>query len=171
MSLNELLSLNGVAFLQTAYQLILNRELDDSGQNYYGIKMLAGARKYDVISALANSKEARKNGSAVPGMKTYLARQRWADFPIIGWFVRQFHDVESRDPVSRQIRALQMQLASGSRSAGPAAVASTLGIVSAPTSHPGLVLHENASSALDAVLQDDLSAETIAIYALLKSPA
>jgi hypothetical protein len=172
MTLNELLALNGIAFLREAYQLILERDIDKGGQNYYATRMLAGARKYEVISKLARSTEARKSGVIVPGMRKYLARQRWADLPIVGWFARQFYIVESNDLVSRQVRALQMQLAVEGLEAGLERRIPELGVVAgSPSHHAESVSFRNSASVLDVALRDDMSAEMIAIYALLKCPA
>lgn len=167
MSLNDLLSLDGTAFLQAAYEVILQRDIDGSGQTHYSRKMRSGARKYDVISTLARSAEARRIGAVVPGLKKYLRKYFWADLPVLGWIARSIYGVESNDPVSRQIRALQMQFAVGGLGAGYQGGRSISGVVS--QSFLGSAVEP--ASELDATLRDDLSPETIAIYALLKSPA
>ncbi|WP_165912180.1 DUF4214 domain-containing protein [Novosphingobium sp. PhB165] len=144
-----MLSLNGIAFLEAAYQVILNRDIDIPGQNHYIGKLCTGTSKYEVISALANSAERRERRVVVPGLEKYLMRQRWANMPLIGWIARRLYNLESNDPISRQIRALQMQLAIG-------------GV--------GTPREVTTYLALDVTEDDDVSAEIIAIYALLKSP-
>jgi hypothetical protein len=172
MTLNDLLSLNGTAFLQSAYLLILQRDADPNGQSHYSAMMLAGGRKYEVISDLAKSGEARRAGATLPGMDKYLARQRWADMPVIGWFVHRFYNVESKDPISRQVRALQMQLAVGGLGEGTGGGHRPASIVAGHSSGQTDPSHGFATHlALDVTRRDDLSPETIAIYALLKSPA
>ncbi|MCI4589701.1 DUF4214 domain-containing protein [Sphingobium sp. BYY-5] len=170
MSLNDLLALNGIAFLQSAYELILQRDIDDDGRNYYCAKMLAGMRKYEVISTLVQSAEARKTRAVVQGMKQYLARQRWADMPVVGWIVRRFYEVESDDSISRQVRALQMQLAINGPGVGPGHAVQGAGDLSSfPSFQHVEPFHvDTAYSVLDVTCQEDLSAETIAVYALLK---
>tara|TARA_R110000868_G_scaffold375711_1_gene640368 strand:+ start:1551 stop:2069 length:519 start_codon:yes stop_codon:yes gene_type:complete len=171
MSLEDLLSLNGIAFLQSAFQLILQRDIDVNGQKHYGARMRAGARKYDVISDLARSAEGRRSGAVVPGMKRYLRRQRLADMPLIGWIARKFYNFESNDTISRQIRGLQMQLATEGIGGGIGARLMPTGFLTGQSSGNGESFCSFSTHlALDLTRQDDLSAETIAIYALLKSP-
>lgn len=172
MSVNDLLSRNGLFFLQSAYQTILLRDIDENGQIHYLARMRAGCRKYDVIADLAKSKEAQKIGAVIPGLKNYLSRHWWADIFVIGWIVRRFYDVERNDSISRQIRALQVQLAVDGLGNGDGNSIGLPAGMNAGSSLGHVERFHNPEThlALDVTRQDDLSPDTIAIYALLKSP-
>lgn len=158
MKVSELLAMEGKDFLDIAYKSILNREIDYNGEAHYLRRLRVGDRKYDVIRSLKRSNEGKSAKAKIDGMRKYLLRHWLTDLPIIGWVVSRLYNVETNDPISRQIRVLKAQL--------------ILGGTKLDRQNQQIPEHHSAnfSSFWDVTRQDNISSETVALYALLKSP-
>lgn len=111
---NDLLALNGANFVATVYQVLLNREVDPDGARTYLNLLRAGWTKLHVVTALANSDEARRVNRALPGLKQALIshakaqRRSWG-----GWYDRNVLGMESDLAADRERRALVFRLVLG----------------------------------------------------------
>jgi hypothetical protein len=72
--INQLMMLNGSAFVDQAYRVFLKRSADRSGREHFLSRLQAGDGKEAIIQAIANSPEARTMRSAVAGMDEFQAR-------------------------------------------------------------------------------------------------
>lgn len=81
LNLQELLRLDGQAFVAGAYQLILNRPADPGGLSHYSEALGAGASKAMVVKALLSSAEFANLGTDMPELAAYAAsanhEMRW----------------------------------------------------------------------------------------------
>jgi GT2 family glycosyltransferase len=68
----QLLCLNGRAFVEAAYRLVLRREADPSGLGFYVAEVEGGLDKREVLRALATSPEGRGKAADVPGLSEFL---------------------------------------------------------------------------------------------------
>lgn len=72
--INQLMVLNGSAFVDQAYRVFLKRSADRSGREHFLSRLQAGDGKEAIIQAIANSPEARTMRSSVAGMDEFQAR-------------------------------------------------------------------------------------------------
>jgi len=67
--LNELMALDGQAFVEHAYATLLLRSPDPSGGAFYLGELRRGVPKQEILRALASSDEGRACGADLPGLK------------------------------------------------------------------------------------------------------
>jgi hypothetical protein len=110
-NVNELLELEGTAFIKAAYLALLGREVDEEGGNNYVRRLRDGWTKMSLVKGLALSDEGKAHGMKLAGLRKALARyakaqrRSWA-----GWYTRSVLGVESDLPLERQLRAANMAL-------------------------------------------------------------
>lgn len=75
MTLDELLTLEGRAFVEAAYQSLLQRDADDSGLRFYVAEVESGAGKLAVLEALSASPEGRARAVVLPGLEEAVQRR------------------------------------------------------------------------------------------------
>jgi hypothetical protein len=108
---NELLALDGAAFIASAYQTLLNREVDPEGFRIYLTLLQGGWTKLHIAKALFESKEGRKVIPPLSGLSRALQhhakaqRRSW-----LGWYWRNVQGAESDLPADRERRALAYRL-------------------------------------------------------------
>ena len=73
LTLQQLLALEGRAFVEAAYQMLLLREADQSGRAFYVSEIENGVAKREVIQALATSPEGRSKAVHIEGLAELLA--------------------------------------------------------------------------------------------------
>jgi GT2 family glycosyltransferase len=84
-SIGFALQLDGVAFLEEAFRLALQRETDPNGRATYLARLARGARKGGILADLAFSSEALARGGDVELLRAMLATEhRFRRFP---WFL------------------------------------------------------------------------------------
>jgi hypothetical protein len=104
---NDLLALDDVVFVASAYQMLLNREVDPEGFRVYMALLQGGWTKLHVVKALFESEEGRKVKSPLAGLALALQqhakaqRRSWS-----GWYCRNVQGAESDLPADRERRAL-----------------------------------------------------------------
>ncbi len=81
MQLNDLLKLHDEEFLRVAYRAILGREIDRSGAESYLRRLRSGDDRFEILASLRYSREGRRVGSQLPGLKKALRVHRWAAYP------------------------------------------------------------------------------------------
>lgn len=110
-SVNELLDLEGTAFIKAAYLALLGREVDEEGGNSYARRLRDGWSKMSLVKGLALSDEGRAHGMKLAGLRKALARYAKAQRRSWGgWYTRSVLGVESDLPLERQLRAANMAL-------------------------------------------------------------
>ena len=124
MSLDNFLSLPPEEFVAAAYELLLDRQADEGGKDYYIARLRNGYSKLSVASQLSRSDEARR-GAGIPGLGTALSRYRMGRLPIVGWIFRKLWRVEGETVHERlqrsilvELSALRAQLRAGVPAAG-----------------------------------------------------
>lgn len=68
-SLKEILDNNEISdeqFLRSAYRIVLHRDFDSSGREYYLRKLMNGQTRLSVVREIINSQEARQKGVEIP---------------------------------------------------------------------------------------------------------
>lgn len=110
-SLASLLSLDGVDFVETAYDYILDRPADEEGLAYYAARLQLGYSKLSVLHQLTASGEPGYLHQ-IPGLRKALSRYRMGRWPLVGWLFRSLWQVESERVSERLQRAIISELAS-----------------------------------------------------------
>ncbi len=88
---NDFLLYHDAEFVRNAYRAIFKREPDQKGYEANLAALRSGHfNKIDVLSALANSGEGRKQRIVIDGLDRPAATQRLGRVPIIGYLVRWF---------------------------------------------------------------------------------
>ena len=108
---NELLVLDDAVFIASAYQMLLNREVDPEGFRIYLTLLQGGWTKLHIAKALFESEEGRKVMPPLTGLSQALQhhakaqRRSW-----LGWYWRNVRGAESDLPADRERRALAYRL-------------------------------------------------------------
>ncbi len=83
-SLEELLTLEDEAFIEYAYQLILNRQADHEGLDHYLHLLRTGTDKTRIIGILCSSAEGQANAHLFPGYRKEVLKRRLTKLPVVG---------------------------------------------------------------------------------------
>ncbi len=87
-TLDEILSLYDEDFVNAAYQLLLKRNPDPEGFQYYLGRIRKGISKLDILGELRNSSEGQKHPEPFANLDSSIQKYRRSKWPIIGrWFV------------------------------------------------------------------------------------
>lgn len=82
---SQLLSLGHVEFIVYGYRLLLHREPDPEGMEYYLTSLRSGAvSKAQILSSIIRSQEGKRVGARLPGLKIHLALDMMKRLPIAG---------------------------------------------------------------------------------------
>jgi FkbM family methyltransferase len=85
-----LLSFSGRDFLVKAYDAVLGRELDPSGESYYMSRLSAGDERIAILADLRWSDEGRSRGKPSDDIALATDWRRWRKIPLVGaWLRRQ----------------------------------------------------------------------------------
>lgn len=76
---NQLIALNDVALVDCLYRTLLKRKPDPDGMEFYLGQLRAGYGKGSMIVDIAASPEAKATGLALPGLRKFIAAQKWRD--------------------------------------------------------------------------------------------
>jgi glycosyltransferase involved in cell wall biosynthesis len=87
-TLEDLLILNGEAFLHCAYRTILNRAPDDSGIKYYMNRINSGVSKIEVLAQLRTGAEGRSREVSITGLNEAIRRHKQLKNPLLGPLLR-----------------------------------------------------------------------------------
>jgi len=108
---NELLELDGVAFIKAAYIALLGREVDSEGGQVYLQRLRDGWSRMSIVKNLCTSEEGKTFGSRLPGLSVALSRYAKAQRRSWGgWYYRSVLGVESDLPMERHLRATHLAL-------------------------------------------------------------
>lgn len=75
MHVSDLLRLNGASFVETAYSVILKRQVDRSGLDHFMSRLASGDSKEAIIVTLATSVEARGSRIDLIGLPTLIRKR------------------------------------------------------------------------------------------------
>lgn len=110
-TLQELLSLDDVPFVQAAYQTLLGRDADFGGRDFYVRRLREGVSKIIILGQLRASEEGRVARAEVSGLDEAIRRAKLARKPVIGFFMRLIRKVEGDSPIERRGRTLANEVA------------------------------------------------------------
>ena len=109
--INDLLNLDGVAFIKAAYVALLGRSVDIEGGNFYLQRLRDGWSRMSIVKNLCMSKEGEAFGRRLPSLTGALLRYEKAQRPSWrGWYYRTVLGVESDMPIERYLRATHLAL-------------------------------------------------------------
>ncbi|MBA4756580.1 MAG: DUF4214 domain-containing protein [Sphingobium sp.] len=74
MHVSDLLRLNGASFVETAYSIILKRQVDRSGLDHFMNRLASGDSKEAIIVTLATSAEAKGSRIDLIGLPTLIRK-------------------------------------------------------------------------------------------------
>jgi hypothetical protein len=120
-SWDQLLAYHGGAFVACAYQTLLGRNADPTGQRNYLAKLRDGISKVQLLAFLRHSEEfkSRARGQKTSPLvrrldrevtKFYLAR-----IPLVGWIFKAVLGIEGNSPMEMRLRRIEYLLMSSSR--------------------------------------------------------
>jgi hypothetical protein len=98
---SQLFALNDVALVDALYRTVLKRAPDPDGQEFYVGQLRSGRSKASIIADIAGSPEAKAAGLELPGLRRYVAAQKWrarSPLRLIGYRNRresQMHRLEN----------------------------------------------------------------------------
>ena len=148
MHVNDLLRLNGTAFVRAAYAAILKREADHKGLDHFTGRLALGDRKETILVALATSSEARGSKIDLVGLPTLLRRQGNSPWRR---FLRFLSDMQS---IRQQLARIEYLL--GEQGAKVATISSPIALAEATYAPRQLVSGDDLNVTL-VTLQDNLS--------------
>ncbi|MGJ8481967.1 DUF4214 domain-containing protein [Sphingobium yanoikuyae] len=93
MHLNDLLRLNGASFVETAYSVILKRQVDRSGLDHFMSRLASGDSKEAIIVTLATSTEARGSRIDLTGLPTLIRKRGKSPLRRFLRYFSQFADM------------------------------------------------------------------------------
>ena len=109
--LGDFARLHDTAFVDAAYQAVLNRAPDSIGEEYYLGLLRSGASRAEILGRLRYSTEGKAIGTPIDG----LARAYWLDklarWPVVGRIVGVFMALWALPDSERRLRATANDLA------------------------------------------------------------
>ena len=112
LSIEELLALSDVEFLNAAYRTVLHRAPDAGGAEVYLKELRAGRiGKKQVLSALFYSEEGRRKGSKVAGLWWPRATLAIGRIPILGYALRILSNLVRLPRLAGGLQALEASVA------------------------------------------------------------
>lgn len=110
-TLAELLTCYDQHFVRCAYLMLLGREPDSGGMEYYVGLLRSGAPKIQILKQLRNSSEGLAYAANVDGLDRAIGRFRREKLPLVGWFFSQFSGAEEgRHSTARKLRIIENQI-------------------------------------------------------------
>lgn len=82
--LTQLMATHGREFIVRAYQLVLGREPDQAGLEYYVNRLRSGRSKREIVAQIYLSQEVRIKGRINPVLTRLSAPYRWRRTPLLG---------------------------------------------------------------------------------------
>ncbi len=88
-NVSALLELDGRAFVDAAYQTLLQRDADESGLAFYTAELESGVDKVSVLAALANSAEGRARAVSLEGLAAVITPSQARGLSTLRRFLRR----------------------------------------------------------------------------------
>lgn len=89
--LNTLLAQQDQIFIANAYQILLGREPDPEGLNYYLSRLRLGNSKIKVLKQIRFSNEGKIHSVEIPGLDICIRNYQRSNLPLIGWFFKKLY--------------------------------------------------------------------------------
>lgn len=105
-NVSKLLALHDYSFVRMAYILILGREPDLAGEEYYLARLRTGTQKLEIIKQLRRSPEGINAIQSVAGVDRVIKRHRLAGIPILGRLFRLLWNMEGNGAIHRALRMI-----------------------------------------------------------------
>ena len=105
-----LLTLHNGEFIRGAYAAVLQRAPDADGYSFYLDRLQQGTPKWQILSELARSREARSKSHRLPGLERLIRVQQLAKLPIVGSMLRWGLSVEGTSAFETRLRAIEQKL-------------------------------------------------------------
>ncbi|MFC7206852.1 DUF4214 domain-containing protein [Comamonas endophytica] len=109
-TLEELLTINGQQFIESAYRALLKRDPDSEGKLYYLSRLEAGYSKMQIISQLHFSKEGKERKPKLPGLDSAIKKYKRSQTPLVGWIFATIEKTENDGTHTRHLRALEYKI-------------------------------------------------------------
>ena len=107
--LHELLGLQDRNFVEAAYQVLLGRNADTAGRDYYLSRIRSGARKLPILKEMSASIEARAKGIELKGLRNALRWQTIRSIPVLGNIVGVLFGIEGDSAAAVRSRIIANQ--------------------------------------------------------------
>lgn len=102
---------HGEAFIRIAYQVLLRREPDAGGLEYYSGRLRQGITRTQIFGEIRYSTEGRAAGVRVAGLASAYALHRAANLPVVGVFFRVLLAISYLLRLERKQTAMESRLA------------------------------------------------------------
>lgn len=109
-SATELVALDGMQFVRTAYATVLRREADAGGLAAYLEQLRQGVHKGVLLAAMVDSDEGRRAGSNLPGLQALVEAHRPRRQSLLRRALRKLGEALS-EPMTMQLRGLRTEIA------------------------------------------------------------
>jgi len=107
--LRDLLEAQDRDFVEAAYRLLLGRDADPGGLQFYLSRLRGGARKLQILQEMSTSDEALASRIELKGLRSALRWQRLKSMPLLGDLLRFCFESEGDSPAEVRSRILEHQ--------------------------------------------------------------
>lgn len=108
-SLDDLLACHDKQFIFYAYKILLGREPDPEGLNYYLGWVRKGYSKIQILSQLRLSAEGKTQAETLSGLDRAIRCYKRGQYPLIGWLFRRSNS-EGNHAIERKLRCIENQI-------------------------------------------------------------
>lgn len=165
-----LLTLHNGEFIRGAYAAVLQRAPDADGYSFYLNRLQQGAPKWQILSELTKSREARSKSHRLPGLDKLIRVQQLAKLPIVGSMLSQGRRVEGVSAFETRLRAIEQKLLAPADSTSSHTAATTsdalVSAISYMAAAPGNAVAEDTHRRVK--LDDDYSVDEVTWLAFLQ---
>jgi FkbM family methyltransferase len=109
-SIKDIIELPADAFVEMMYFLLLGRQPDETGKNYYTGKIAAGISRTRLIYGLTKSTEWKENGKTIAGLEKLIREERLKSIPLLGRVLSKIFGWDSNSVVETQIRIISNKI-------------------------------------------------------------
>lgn len=110
-SVDQLLSLDDLAFVRSAYLTVLGRTADPQGESHYLTLLRQGVAKLHILRQMRRSPEGRSHDPGLSELDRATSRYWWGRTPLAGPLIRAFSGTEGNSRGERRHRAVMNQVA------------------------------------------------------------
>ncbi len=105
-SINDIIGLPARDFVDLMYVLLLGRDADEVGRNYYVNKVLSGFSRTKIIYGLTKSVEWKENGKSVAGLDEIIREEKIKSIPVFGRLLSNLFCWQTNSAAEVQVRIL-----------------------------------------------------------------
>lgn len=108
--LDELISLHDQDFVQSAYQILLDRAPDPEGLHYYLARIRKGISKEEIVAQLGQSSECKSRKVKIAGLNKLIKHHRRLKTPFLGMFLRLLGPKKVERDIQQKLRVIENKL-------------------------------------------------------------